>query len=368
MATSKDIAASLGISRGTVSRALNNKGRVSEETRKRILDAAHNLEYVPNRAARALVRGKPAKAVISLFSQPEDFWRPVKEGIHLAYSDMKHLGMELEILESGLNDPEKQASQLISLINSDIKAVAVAPNDPAYLTPTVEKLHKAGIPVFTFNVDIPSSHRICYLGCDYQKAGRLAGDILGKLLQGRGLVASFCFSPPVTSIYQRVLGFHEVLRQYPDIDVISVNRLPRSGEGAYEFTRSFLDQYPELSGLFVSFGILDEVARAVHDSGRGRSIKLVGYDLSDQTEAFIREGTICCTICHEPLLQGFLVTRLLYNYVMEGQLPSAETIHTKLELVMEENLESAANELNRMAMFQLMPSFGRYPKRKAITT
>ena len=40
-----DIAAHLGVSTGTVNRALNNKGRISEDTRKRVLAAAEELGY-----------------------------------------------------------------------------------------------------------------------------------------------------------------------------------------------------------------------------------------------------------------------------------------------------------------------------------
>lgn len=50
----KDIADHLGLSQSTVSRVLNNKGRVSEETRKKILDYADELHYRPNHLGKSL--------------------------------------------------------------------------------------------------------------------------------------------------------------------------------------------------------------------------------------------------------------------------------------------------------------------------
>jgi len=49
-----------GVSKVTVSKVLNNTGRISEDTRKRVLEAARQLGYVANTAARSL-RGRPTQ-------------------------------------------------------------------------------------------------------------------------------------------------------------------------------------------------------------------------------------------------------------------------------------------------------------------
>ena len=43
--TIEDVARRAGVSPSTVSRTLNNKGRISEETRQRVFEAARELEY-----------------------------------------------------------------------------------------------------------------------------------------------------------------------------------------------------------------------------------------------------------------------------------------------------------------------------------
>lgn len=58
MATTKDIARECGVSLSTVQRALHNNGRISEKTRKIILDKAKELNYQPDLVARTLVSGK----------------------------------------------------------------------------------------------------------------------------------------------------------------------------------------------------------------------------------------------------------------------------------------------------------------------
>ncbi|GAB3397116.1 LacI family DNA-binding transcriptional regulator [Humibacter soli] len=56
--TINDVAAAAGVSRQTVTRALNDMADVSPATRQRVMDAAEALHYRPNRAAQRLVRGR----------------------------------------------------------------------------------------------------------------------------------------------------------------------------------------------------------------------------------------------------------------------------------------------------------------------
>ncbi|MEU4091781.1 LacI family DNA-binding transcriptional regulator [Streptomyces sp. NPDC026673] len=54
--TIHDVARSAGVSRQTVSRALNDKDEIDAATKQRVLDAARELGYRPSRFARGLVR------------------------------------------------------------------------------------------------------------------------------------------------------------------------------------------------------------------------------------------------------------------------------------------------------------------------
>ena len=58
MASIHDLAENLGVSTATVSRALNDKPGVSDETRRRVLEAAQEMRYRPDSAARSLITSK----------------------------------------------------------------------------------------------------------------------------------------------------------------------------------------------------------------------------------------------------------------------------------------------------------------------
>ena len=56
--TLKQIAEIAGVSRGTVDRALHNRGRVSPEVAERVRQIAQELGYQPNEVGQALARSR----------------------------------------------------------------------------------------------------------------------------------------------------------------------------------------------------------------------------------------------------------------------------------------------------------------------
>lgn len=74
--TSADVARLAGVSRATVSYVLNDSasGRVGERTREKVLEAARELGYVPNAAARSLRAGRSG---LVLLDNPNVVWGPL---------------------------------------------------------------------------------------------------------------------------------------------------------------------------------------------------------------------------------------------------------------------------------------------------
>ena len=70
--TIKDVARLAGVSPATVSMVLNGKGKVSEETQKKVKEAAQNLGYRPNIVARSLVKGKTNTILLCAFIEERE--------------------------------------------------------------------------------------------------------------------------------------------------------------------------------------------------------------------------------------------------------------------------------------------------------
>src|SRR5215471_3772452 len=101
MATSEEVAQFAGVSRATVSRALNGSARVSDEARARVHAAIAALGYEPDVVAQSLVRKRARVIAVNLF--PEDDKLPFT---HLGQSALYfYLGIvehiEREAISSG---------------------------------------------------------------------------------------------------------------------------------------------------------------------------------------------------------------------------------------------------------------------------
>ena len=87
--TIKDIAAKAGVSTCTVSRVLNNRGKkVSEETRRRVLEAAKELDYKPNLIARGLVQRRTWQIGLIVPSQQHPLMSLIIEGLHISAQEL----------------------------------------------------------------------------------------------------------------------------------------------------------------------------------------------------------------------------------------------------------------------------------------
>lgn len=336
--TTEQIAKELNISRGTVSRALNGSKGVNEETKQKVLEAAERMGYKPNKAARSLVMKKKYSIGVVVFSEPQYFWKEVRQGIARAEQELYDYGVSVEYIMTDIKNPEEQISAIRKLIDMGVDAIALSPNNPDIVADFIDEVSEKGIPVLTFSSDIPHSRRICYVGSDYIQSGRLAGEVMGKLLNGNGKVAVLTFAQAVLSIQQRIIGFREVIGQYPKLEIMGPYKLSRTGEDVYDFTVKLIKENPDLNGIFVTYGKTEVVGRALMDIGKQKEIKVIGYDLSDEIIELLKQDVLQAIICQEPFNQGYYSVKLLYNYIVEGKKPTLSIVNTKLEAVFRENV------------------------------
>ncbi len=104
--TIKDVARYAGVSDTTVSKVLNNKGSISDDTKKRIMEAVEKLDYIPNSAARALVRKKTDIIGVVLEKLVDPFYYDLLQGIEEGIADEKYKLMYCNSGGSGLKRQE----------------------------------------------------------------------------------------------------------------------------------------------------------------------------------------------------------------------------------------------------------------------
>jgi LacI family transcriptional regulator len=109
--TIKDIAREAEVSIASVSRVLNNVGRVSNSTRARIRSIAERLRYVPHEGARSLIRNRTAMVGMVLPDLHGEFFSELLRG---ADSAARALGMHL-LVSTSHGDPDEAAAAINSM-------------------------------------------------------------------------------------------------------------------------------------------------------------------------------------------------------------------------------------------------------------
>ena len=164
--TIKEIAERAGVSRGTVDRALNNRGRIKPEVAERILAIAKELDYHSNRKSKKNTQNPDKHIKIGVITQLSEasFMIPVKEGIRDAGRELEYLGVELLLKDIESVDEEAQMEAIDELESKGIDGLAIMPVQSEYVRERLNRLmEEKEIPVVTFNSDIVGTKRSCLL-------------------------------------------------------------------------------------------------------------------------------------------------------------------------------------------------------------
>jgi len=195
----------------------------------------------------------------------------------------KH-GYELTAL-SGEIDPAKQNSQISDFVAQGYEAIFLNPVDSQSAAQGVKNAHEAGVPVFTFDVQISGEEArelvVSHIGSDNYQGGRLAGESMMKALGNKGKVAVISL-PEVTSCILRVDGFTDALEEAQSpIEIVTELSGKGTRDGGFTVATDILQAHPDIGGIFA---INDPSALGAHaavvKAGKEEDITIVAFDAS----------------------------------------------------------------------------------------
>ena len=193
-------------------------------------------------------------------------------------------GYEIVAL-SGELDPAKQNNQLSDFVAQGYDAIFLNPVDSKAAGEGVKKAHQAGIPVFTYDVQVTDEKAkdliVSHIGSDNYQGGLLAGESIMKVTGDQGGIAIITY-PEVTSCILRVNGFKDYLKEN-NSKLVIVTELSGKGNRSdgYTVATDILTAYPDIVGIFA---INDPSGlgayAAVHKAGKAEQITIVAFDAS----------------------------------------------------------------------------------------
>ncbi len=337
------IAELAGVSRGTVDRVINNRSYVKAEVRERVLRIAQETGYVSPREAylREQARGNKALKLGVLlpdWGYGQQFREGVSQGIREAQEELEEANVEIIVKICRTDLPDEAVSLLRELREADVKGISVcALRHPAVIE-ELKDIIKAGIPVVTFNSDLPESGRILFVGQDIKQSGRLAAQMMSRCIRPGEKVLAAVGNMHFDGHRQRFLGFSEKMAEqgFPSEDLFTIETF-NDYNTTLRKVSEVIREHNDLTGIYMANLSVTACAEAVRAYGREKTIHVICHDINDGIKQLMRENRVDFTIPQDFARQGREPLIWLSGYLRKKNV--AETSwYTDLQILCAENI------------------------------
>lgn len=283
--TSKDVARLAGVSRTTVSLVLNNipNSRIPEETRRKVLKAAQELNYQPNVLAQSLKtkRSKIIGLVIPSITNP--FFPSIAQGVE----DVANAHGYNIFLCNSFRDPEKEKGYIRALASKQVDGIIFT--SITYNVDYIRELRNQGVAIVAFDRRI-NDNDVDSVLFDNFKGGEMAAEYL--LGMGHKNIAFLSGPTNISSRSDRLEGYKNALKKAGiDINPLYIfldDFMEEEGrdtnyevEAGYRMALRVLEDHPEVTAIFA---VNDMTAIGVLKAIREKRLKvptdisLIGFD------------------------------------------------------------------------------------------
>ncbi len=324
MSSIKDVARSTGCSPSTVSRVLNKKGNISEETERRVLEAVEQLGYIPNSVARSLKNCKTNTIGVIVPDVSEIYFARLIRGINLVAGQKGYFIMLCESEES----PERE-NALISLLNEnrvDGLIIATVQNDERI----INSIQQVTCPI-VFVDNVPSSIQgYDSVSTDNIMASRIAVEHLVK--QGHSRIAAIMGKRTERVGFERYSGY---LKALTDNNIPISNELIRFGDfkelSGYEAMKDLLNGGSLFTAVYIASSKMTYGAMtAIKEAGLRipEDISIVGFDIQGDYP-MLPPGI--ASVCQKDQETGQCAAEIMFSRIEESTESSVACEHIVLD-------------------------------------
>ena len=341
--TLNDIAHKLGISMTTVTRALNNKPKVSDDMRKLIIETAKEIGYKPNKTAQSLARNEIVIGV--LFSEePKEFSTYLERGIIDGFNQLMDYKVRSILLPYKNEICTDQINKCLNeLLKKRVDGIVFSPSRKyeEYMD-IVKQIEDNGIPIlFLLNI-IEGVKMAGSVGLNGVTTGKMAAQFLNISLQDRKNVAIF-LSSKLQSIHRSCMDGFEMEAQKHNMKIMGVFETFDDNDIAYHITKKVLGDYPELNGIYVTSNNSVGVCECLEDIGRVNDIVVVGQDLYPGLVEKLKSGSLNMTLFQDQEEEGRLAVKMLFNYITDTEKKMLKKIMTPV-IILTSNVDDYADK------------------------
>jgi LacI family gluconate utilization system Gnt-I transcriptional repressor len=266
----RELAQLVGVTKVTISRALNTPELVSPETLKRVQDAVRETGYIPNLVAGSLASNR-SKLIVALI--PAVGGAVFQETTEALTTALANAGYQLLIGQSGY-DESREDALLDAVIGR--RPAGIVLTGVMHSALARQRLQASDIPVVE-TWDITRSPIDMLVGFSHQKVGKAAA----QYLQSRGARHPAVITPGDRRALTRSKAFADAMRGSVgnDVPLYSIASPANLGDGRRALA-SLLDAHPKTDAVFCGADTL-ALGAMIEARSRGLAIpdrlRVIGY-------------------------------------------------------------------------------------------
>ena len=145
----------------------------------------------------------------------------LQRGVQDAQDFLRDFNVEFLVQKCETELPEEAVERLEVLAGQGVNGMAVCAKDHAAIVHKINELREKGIVFVTMNTDLTGCDRLCFIGQDLIRSGRVAGELMAKYLRPEDSLLIAIGNPEFNAHRVGFTGFADCMRRlcrpYPDL-------------------------------------------------------------------------------------------------------------------------------------------------------
>lgn len=286
-----------------------------------------------------------------------------RQGAEAAAAELSkthNMTVKIDWLTPPNEDGAVQAQRIAEAVNSGANAILLSSSDAAKVRGAVDEAVDRGVPVMTFDSDVPDSKRFSFYGGDDVAMGVQIMDELAKQMGGTGKVAIIAGNQNALNLQARVRGVRDAATKHPGITIVNAFYHAETPQDAAAEVLRIKNAYPEVNG-FAMIGGWALFTRSLLTDLDPNRVKIVSIDALPAELAYVEAGLAPVLFAQPTYSWGYVSVNTIFDHVyLKKDVPAK--VQMELVRVSKDNLGEWARQLKDWGFSDVDPKYLALPK------
>lgn len=228
------------------------------------------------------------------------------------------LGYETLMVVHG-DDPNAESDIIDTAISQNAVAIIIDIANADASPNNLRRADDAGIPVFCMDreINVAGIAKAQLISDNFQGA-QLGGEYFVELMGEKGKWVELVGKESDTNAGVRSQGYHSIIDQYPDMDMVARETANWSQTEAFADIESILQANPGINGIICGNDTMALGAQAAIEAAGRDDIIVMGFDGNDNVLDSMLQGKIDGTVMQPNALNAEMAVQLADKYIKKG--------------------------------------------------